>query len=84
MASKATSKLLKKLGKKGWKKARSAAATPRGSALPAGIIRGVARVTGWKIDEDKNGGRRRPLDNAPNRWSGMRDPVGAWRTRSPS
>jgi len=55
MASKATSKLLKKLGKKDWKKARSATVTPRGSALPAGIIRGVARVTGWKIDEDKNG-----------------------------
>jgi len=54
-ASKA--KLLNKLKRKAkgaWNKARETEGKARGSQLPGGIVKGVAKLTSWKLDEDKN------------------------------
>ena len=52
--SKAMNKL-KQAAKGGWKEASTAAARAKGSQLPGGIINGVAQLSSWKMDEDKNG-----------------------------
>lgn len=46
---------LKQVAKGGWKDAAEAPAKAKGSQLPGGIVRGVARLSSWKMDEDKNG-----------------------------
>ena len=46
---------LKKTAKGSWKRSREKAPQAKGSQLPGGIIRGVAQLSSYKFDEDKNG-----------------------------
>lgn len=58
MAKASRSKLMNKLKKRskgGWKRARSAEAKAKGSQLPGGLINAIAKLSAWKMDEDKNG-----------------------------
>jgi len=54
-ASSAVLAKLKKRGGRSWKKAREAEGQAKGSTLPGGIVRGVAQLTGFKLDVDKKG-----------------------------
>jgi len=45
---------LKRTAKGAWNKARETEGKARGSQLPGGIVKGVAKLTSWKLDEDKN------------------------------
>jgi len=56
--AKSKSRLLAKLKKKSkgaWKRSRETEARAKGSMLPDGIVRGVAKLSSYKFDEDKNG-----------------------------
>jgi len=58
MAKVSKSKLLAKLKKRAkgaWSRSREQAPKAKGSQLPGGIIRGVAQLSSYKLDEDKNG-----------------------------
>ena len=59
MAKKKTkSNVMAKLNKRAgrsWKNARETEAKAKGSQLPGGIVRGVAQLSAFKIDEDKKG-----------------------------
>ena len=46
---------LKKKSKGAWKRSRESAPAAKGSMLPDGIVRGVAKLSSYKFDEDKNG-----------------------------
>jgi flagellar biosynthesis GTPase FlhF len=45
---------LKKASKGSWKKARTVTPKAKGSVIPGGIVRGVAQVSSYKFDTDKN------------------------------
>jgi len=57
-ASTEQAKLINKLKMKtkgAWNESRSVDARAKGSQLPGGIINGVAKLSSWKMGEDKNG-----------------------------